>query len=137
MDFWPKIILTGLFLLALPQLKRFIKWFTMFWYWRRMVIDFPGPPSIYFIGCLKEFRGGLKGFFEFSEFFAFQTIFSALPDFLLTQSAKAIESGENVMRIWLGPILRIYVLDAEAVKVKFCIVFVGDMVFWLYKSEND
>ncbi|KAI6171553.1 hypothetical protein M3Y97_01029200 [Aphelenchoides bicaudatus] len=66
-----------------------------------MVKDFPGPKSVYFLGCLGEFRGGLK----------------ALPDFLLTQSAKVIESGENVMRIWLGPILRLYVLDSDAAKV--------------------
>lgn len=61
MEIWLKLVISIGILFTVPTLKRFIQWFLLFQYWRRMVKDFPGPKSQYLLGCLREFRGGLKG----------------------------------------------------------------------------
>lgn len=47
---------------------------------------------------------------------------SELEAYFQEESRKVIESGSNLLKIWYGPIMRIYPLDSDAVKVSIKVV---------------
>ncbi|KAI6169986.1 CYtochrome P450 family [Aphelenchoides bicaudatus] len=96
-----QIILTSLFALLLWSLRGFFQWLYIYFYHQWMTRNFPGPKTLPLIGSAHLIKGGLLGF----------------PEFLMREAEKVTEQGGILMRTWVGPILRVYLFDPEAIKV--------------------
>lgn len=91
-------------------------WFRTFIYHKWAVRNLPGPDQLPFIGSAHLIKGGLSGrSVELNKYI--DRMFLGFPVFILRESEKMIAKGEGLMKVWMGPILRVYLFDPEAVKV--------------------
>ncbi|KAI6223143.1 Cyp-29A4 [Aphelenchoides fujianensis] len=100
-DFLLKAVFSLFVLFFARWLIGVIKWANKLAYHRRMTRDIPGPETRPLIGSLHLIRGGLNEY----------------PFFLLREAKKVAERGGGVFKLWVGPIVRLYVFEAEAARV--------------------